>query len=150
MDSYENDANQTWEIKTDCKHLVISFQYFETESDYDFLYIIEDGSSTSFSGTNTGNDHVCKTGNTKLRFESDASETRNGFKLTWKCAMIRERHDKWETKSNKELWDKCPESLIIRNTHYHHHSDVYDDIYDKANGTSSELTLFSAQRSILI
>ena len=56
--------------------------------------------------------------------------------LLYQHFLVCEEESKDSMDHYVDMWINCPKSLIIKNTNYRHHSDIYDDIYDISKGTS--------------
>jgi len=66
-------------IESNCENVRIWSKFFETEEDFDFLWIGDKRYS--------GNDKINQTmaNNSTIRFKSDRSTNKKGFKLIWNC-----------------------------------------------------------------
>ena len=79
-ENYGINENLEWPISTDCASVTITSSAFDTEATYDYV-TIED---VQYSGTNPISVTV-PSGNTVVRFHSDATATKSGFVLAWSC-----------------------------------------------------------------
>ena len=89
--SYSDNEDCTWELVSSHR-IKLTFTYFVTEANYDYLYVY-DGDSTSsqfekWSGVNTG-EVVTSTGqNLFLKFTTDGSVINTGFTINFKGKKI--------------------------------------------------------------
>ncbi|WP_347359556.1 CUB domain-containing protein [Bdellovibrio sp.] len=84
--NYADNENCTYNL-TLAGPTRFTFESFNTESNYDFLTIHEDGQEIySGSGTNPPPFLDTTGSNVQLNFSSDSSSTRTGFEITWKPA----------------------------------------------------------------
>ncbi len=92
--NYNNDEDYTWTVApAGASSLTFNFTSFDTEEDFDLLYIY-DGTSTAspqiigspFSGTTSPGNFTSTTGAVTFRFISDYSSTRSGFLATYTCS----------------------------------------------------------------
>jgi len=82
----------TFTAKESSNLIKVNFSYFNTESNYDFLYVY-DGSSTSspqitgspFTGTNLPSEFVTSGNSVTFKFTSDGYTTENGWAATIEC-----------------------------------------------------------------
>lgn len=91
--NYNNGANMQWIISSDCGEVQLSFDTFDTESDFDFVRVYECDTSTcdsarrtekaSLSGSSAGGPYASSTGVLQVVFTSDGSVVKSGFTATW-------------------------------------------------------------------
>ena len=79
LSPYGNNMDVTWILQSKCANVKIWSEFFETEENFDFLWI-EDNEYT-------GNQKINQTmpNNSTVRFMSDKYTIAKGFKLIWNC-----------------------------------------------------------------
>ena len=76
---YINDENVTWIVNPACADVRIRSTFFDTESDYDYLFL----NGKQFSGSLAVDEVLSSPFD--IRFTSDESTTKSGFSLAWEC-----------------------------------------------------------------
>ena len=78
--NYENNLKVLWTVHSECENIYIYTEQFSIESDYDWFHVDEE----RFSGYNLWEHYVV--GNfTLVWFESDETNSDEGFIVHWQC-----------------------------------------------------------------
>lgn len=89
--SYSNSVTATLEIEVPgSAGYEINFDFFETESSFDFLsFFAFDGNQfvfvDNYSGIHTGNSFTIESNRIQIRWDSDGIVTNPGFVVSWEC-----------------------------------------------------------------
>ena len=78
--NYKNDEHLNWDVDVECDKVRITSTIFNTEECCDFVII----DKSAYSGT-ARIDQIIEKRRFKVSFNSDSTETRKGFSLTWSC-----------------------------------------------------------------
>ena len=79
---YADNEDISWTIQSDCDMLYIYSEVFNTEANYDFLFI----GDYRFDGDDEEIREIVQGSSVTIRFTSDSSITRSGFILHWRCS----------------------------------------------------------------
>merc|ERR1711957_1020615 len=97
MDGYGDEEYKRWKVESDCDTVRITSRMFDTESNYDKLYIAGDTNSHIFSGDDVI-DHLLSE-DINLNFVADyaTSSSYKGFELYWECLKILSEWQEWQS-----------------------------------------------------
>ena len=91
---YEDNQDNTWQINSDCETLLLESTKFNTELKWDYLHLVEEGSSLRNISGDENFVQTTNTGTLTLKFRSDGEsqfdDNTDGFEINWQCAESNE------------------------------------------------------------